>query len=71
MFMHLLFAAQVAAGQELLSNEQAQDANGKFFVKLRGKFLDECVEGGDLHKASWELELWSTKMPGAILGCAC
>jgi hypothetical protein len=49
MFMHLLFAAQVAAGQELLSNEQAQDANGKFFVKLRGKFLDECVEGGDSH----------------------
>jgi hypothetical protein len=39
--MHLLFTARVVAGQELLSNEQAQDANGKFFVKLRGKLLDE------------------------------
>jgi hypothetical protein len=35
------FVARVAAGQELLSNEQAQDANGKFFVKLRGNLLDE------------------------------
>jgi hypothetical protein len=40
-----------------LSHKQAQDPNGKFFLQLRGKLLDERVGGEDSHKASWEPEI--------------
>jgi hypothetical protein len=41
MFEALRSTGLFAAEQELLSNEQAQDTDGKFFVQLRGKSFNK------------------------------